>query len=123
MDGSGASRVIDAYYEYGRDLVGGYPSDARQSIIYTPTIGGAHSGDPIVAGNTPFGDNDVNRWRLGYLFHELGHDLNAWTRVDLIEEGDSLTDTFLHGMVEFDKISWVTRMLAEPDKQGATDPA
>lgn len=118
MQSSGAASVIDAYYEFGRDLVGGLPSDARQSIIYTPSMGGAHSGDPIVSGPFTFGDNDVNRWRLGFLFHELAHDFNAWTRVDIFESGDSTMDTCLHGMVEFDKIAWVNRLLESPDSYG-----
>ena len=123
MRTSGAMGVIDRYYEFGRDLVGGFPSDARQSMIYTPSMGGAHSGDPIVSGPFTFGDNSANRWRLGYLFHELGHDLNAWTQVGRIEHGDSTADNVLHDMVEFDKIAWVTRMLQSPEKQGVTDVA
>ena len=118
---SGASGVIDRYYEFGRDLVGGYPSDTRQSLLHDTSIWGAHSGDPIVAGRVPLGDNDANHWRLGFLFHELGHDLNAWTRVGYIEHGDKVADTVLHDMVEFDKIAWVTRMLKDPDKQGAVN--
>jgi hypothetical protein len=123
MRSSGAAGVIDAYYEFGTDLVGGFPSDARQALLYTPSMGGAHSGDPIVSGTDTIGDNDANKWRLGFLFHELGHDLNAWTQVGRIEHGDALADNTLHDMVEFDKIAWVMRMLAAPDKQGVTDPS
>jgi len=118
MHESGADNIVDAYYEYARDLVGGLPSDARQSIIYTPSIGGAHSGDPIVSGPGTFGDNDVNRWKLGFLFHELGHDLNAWTRVGNIEHGDATVDNCLHDMVEFNKIAWVIRLLKNPNAYG-----
>ena len=121
MTRSGADRIVDAYYEFGRDLVGGLPSDIRQSMVYTPSMGGAHSGDPIVSGPSTFGDDDANRWRLGYLFHELGHDLNAWTRVGTIEHGDAVADDTLHDMVEFDKIAWVMRILKAPEAPGVVD--
>jgi len=121
MTRAGADKLIDDYFEFGRDLVGGLPSDCRQSILYSPSEGGAHSGDPIVCGNTPLGDNDVNHWRLGFLFHELGHNLNAWTRVGNIEHGDATIDGMLHDMVEFNKISWVIRMLNDSTGHGILD--
>jgi len=121
LDRAGAMRVIDAYYEFGRDLVGALPCDARQSILWDPSVGGAYSGIPIHAGPGAFGDNDANHWKLGFLFHELGHNLNGSIRVEYLEEGDKFLDTCLHGMVEFEKIAWVCRMLKDPDKQGVPD--
>jgi len=122
MAKSGADKVVDSYYEFASDLVGGPSADVRQSMEYAPSVGGAYSGVPIMSGPFTFGDNDSNRWRLGFLFHELGHNLNGgWTRVGLIEHGDGLADGVLHDMVEFNKIAWVLRMLKDPDKQGVTN--
>lgn len=115
-----ASNVIDGYYEFARDLLG-LPCDMRQSILVDPAIGGAHSGIPIVCGLLPLGTTDAEHWRLGFLFHELGHNLNSNIRVDYLEGGDHQVDIWIHGMVEFDKIAWVKRMLDAPDKQGTPD--
>lgn len=121
MRASGADKIVDGFYEFGRDLLGGLPSDCRQSLLYDPGIGGAHSGNPIHGGAVTLGDNETNNWRLGFLFHELGHNLNGWTRENLIEGGDGTLSNLLHGMVEFNKAAWVRRMLQAPDRQGVAD--
>ena len=71
--------TLDAQFAYLRKLIGHEPArDGKQVVEYRPDMGGgAHSGNPAMAGPGWWRWGDVDGWVLGIWPHEVGHNFNA----------------------------------------------